>query len=965
MKQINWTKVLPHFVVLIIMLVISMIYFYPAFEYSLDTHDITMHKGMSKEIVDYREKYGDEPLWTNSMFGGMPADQISVQNDSNLMNLAYKVLSLGLPRPISTLWILFLGFYILLMCLKIDPWLALVGSIGFGFSTFFMWSMQAGHMSKVNAIGFMAPVIGSFIMLFRGNILKGFILLSFFMAMQLWASHPQITYYTLLVLLFLGVFFIVEFIIKKEFLDLVKRSILVIFAIGLGLMTSLPNLWGTYEYSKHTMRGEKYLTIPKPGTENDSIAKSKDGLDIDYILAWSYGTGETFTFVFPSLKGGGNNDVELKNLRTLFPSAAEKLTENMNNDLSSLSIDELFGQNGINLAEIPANEERGYYGQQGLTNGPVFIGVILCLLTLMGLIFSDGKLNWILFGTAVVTILMAAFQQTVLVLVLFVALAILSAINKRIIWVFLTVTMLAVMLSWGKNYLSFSKFFIDFIPMYSKFRAVTMILVIADLMIPLMGILFLAQVVAKRDLLKNGLMKLYIGCGAIALATILVWMNPTSIFNVPTELSGTGGMYQDYLTNAVSQDPQMKQQFLPQLNQYFTDYAENLHDFRVDIIKTDAIKAFIFILLIFSLLYLYANEKIGKPLVLVGFSVLVLFEMVSVDLKYLNSEKDEAGDFNYWVPKDKYLAPFEVLPGDLEIFNLEVAENPWLADSLKLALSEANSKSDQTLDVKGQNELKFEVLNRCTNFRVANFQGLTSESRTSYFYKSIGGYHGAKLRRIQDIFDFSSELDMEQIINMMNVKYLLQYQNNNQGEFIAMNYTPNPNALGSAWIVDNVKFVDSGNDELMSMKNGVGFNPAVEVIVNKEFEGVVKNGTGKSPASRIEQISYKPNELIYHFSSDKDEIVVFSEIYYPNGWTAKIDNTPIEIFRANYLLRGLSVPAGEHTITFEYSSKPYAVGGIVSLISSLLILIGLGLIGFLAYKKDKRILTGNDSVLEL
>lgn len=966
MKKINWTKVLPHVIVLALLLIISVIYFYPAFNNSLDTHDISMHKGMSKEIMDFRAKEGTEPLWTNSMFGGMPADQISISYDSNLMHYVYKIITLGLPRPVSTLWMLLLGFYILLMCLKIDPWVAFIGAVGFGFSTFFMWSMQAGHMSKVNAISFMAPVIGSFILLFRGNALKGGVLFSFFLAMQLWAGHPQITYYTFLILLFIGLYFVGELVFRKQFSSLVKRFIIGGVALLLGVSTSLPSLWGTYEYSKHTIRGEKFLTLPKPNAgELENTVDQRDGLDTDYILAWSYGTGETFTFIFPSLKGGGNNDPRLKNLKTLFPSAAEGLTENMSTDLSSLQIDEILLQNGINLAELPSNEERGYYGQQGLTNGPVFVGMILCLLTLLALVFSDGKLNWVLFGATLLTIILAYLQMTSLVLLMFVALIILSIVNKRLIWALLTVTMLAVMLAWGKNYLSFSKFFIESFPMYSKFRAVTMIMVISDLLIPLMGVLFLSQAIKNRALLAGeNLMKLYIGCGVIGLGTLVVWLNPELIFNVPTELSGTGGMYYDYLKEGLSESPQLKP-FIPELNQYFIDYAENLHDFRVGIIKTDAIKAFAFVLVVFGLLFFYAKEKIQKPVVLVGFSLIVLIEMISVDLKYLNSEKDEAGDFNYWVPKDKEKAPFSVLPGDLEIYNLEVSEHPWIADSVKAELLSINNSSDQILDGEAQNMLKFSVLNRLTNFRVANFQGLTSESRTSFFYKSLGGYHGAKLRRIQDIFDFSSELDMPKIINMMNVKYMVQYKNDNNNEIVGMNYSPNPDALGNAWIVNKIKWVNTADDELMSMKSGGDFDPANEAIVDQTFAGIIGDNVSKSEDASIALTSYQPNKLVYNFNSSSDEVAIFSEIYYPHGWTATIDGEPAEIFRANYLLRGLSIPQGEHTIIFEYKTKSFAVGSTIAFIGSALILLLLIVLGYLVYKNHKMVAEEEEFVLEL
>ena len=212
------SKALQHLIISVILLVVSMVYFSPALSgNSLETHDLKMHKGMSKEIVDYRKDFGNEPLWTNAMFGGMPADQISVKYDSNLMSYVYNAYTFWLPRPVSYLWTILIGFYILLMCLKVDPWVGLVGALAFGFSSFFMISLQAGHMSKVNAIGFMAPVIGGFIMLFRGYLIKGGILSVMFLSLQLWAGHPQITYYTLFIVGIVGLYYLSNMILEKQY----------------------------------------------------------------------------------------------------------------------------------------------------------------------------------------------------------------------------------------------------------------------------------------------------------------------------------------------------------------------------------------------------------------------------------------------------------------------------------------------------------------------------------------------------------------------------------------------------------------------------------------------------------------------------------------------------------------------------------------------------------------------------
>lgn len=949
--QITKEKTLPHIIVLGILLLISIIYFYPALQgNALETHDLKQYKGMSKEIVDFRAEYGEEPLWTNAMFGGMPTDQIGVQYNSNLVSYLYKAITLLLPRPISMLWMMFLGFYILLMCLKVDPWLALIGSIGFGFSSFFLVSLQAGHMSKVNAISFMAPTIAGFIMLFRGELLKGGIIAALFLSLQLWCNHPQITYYTFFIIGFIALYFFSKLAFNKKWIDLGKIGGISVLVVVFGMLTSLPSLWGTYEYGKETIRGKSELTIKSPvqiqkeafeKTDSTKKSKAKDGLENDYILAWSYGTGETFTFMFPSLKGGGNNDPELKNLKTLYPSNAEKLTEKMQDELQSLSIDEFLSQAGLNLAELPANVERGYYGQQRLTNGPVFIGVIFCFLSLLALVFSDGKLNWPLFGISVMVVVFALLQMTLVVFIGLLALIVMAIINKRLIWFLTTVMMLTIFLAWGKNYLEFSEFFIQNFPLYNKFRSVTMILVVSELIIPLLGILFLYHLFKNKEKVKENIKLLYIGTGVIAFFVLVVLISPTSIFHVPTGPTDAGLGYENYINQMLTQN-NVPQQLLLENQVYFEAYAKNMHEFRVSIIRTDALKALFFITAIFLLIFGFLKEKIQKPVFVAVLSLLVLIEMVPVGLDYLNNSKNDNGEFNYWTDIESELVPYNVYQEDIAILQNEINEKPWLQDSINARIKKLNELADMPLNNIEQNFAKMSILNKLTSFRVANYKALTSETRTSYFYKSLGGYHGAKLMSIQETFDFSSKIGLQTIFDMMNVKYIVDYdvQDPQTGTIKKMVFQQNPSVLGSAWIVDEVKWVASADEEMTSMFDENSFSPATTAIIDKRFEALI--GTGyqpKSANSSIEMKQYRPNELIYEFNSDANQIVVFSEIYYKNGWQAYINDEPVDHFRTNYLLRGLHVPAGNHTIKFQYKRKSFDVGSPISLITSLILVL--------------------------
>ena len=972
--RIDKKALIPHLVSSLILMAISVVYFYPALQgYSLDSHDTKQHKGMSKEVVDFRSEFGSEPLWTNSMFGGMPADQISVRYDSNLVSYIYDVYTFGIPRPISYLWTLFIGFYILLLCLKVDPWISLVASIAFGFSSFFMISLQAGHMSKVNALGFMAPTIGSFVLLFRGKLLQGGILAVMFLSLELWAGHPQIVYYTFFIIMFVGIYFIYQYILKKEWRMLGKVIGISSLVVLLGIGSSLASLWSTFEYGRETIRGKSDLTLETPvkmyikqmENPDSPISKyreAKNGLDEDYILAWSYGTGETFTFMFPNLKGGGNNyePYNTKTLSTLYPSEFEEFQNNVNEKLATTNIDEYF--NNINyenqqyifpqLNTLP-EQERGYFGQQGLTNGPVFIGIILCFLSFLALIISDGKYNYILLGVSVLCIILAYAQLTGFLLIGLLGLIVLSILNNRLVWHLFTILIITVFLSWGKNFIGFSEFFINYFPLYNKFRSVTMILVVAELIIPLIAGLFLYNVVKNREKLKENIKVLYIGAGVFGFLTLIVAISPSVFFEIPNEVAQAESVANTLKSNKLDN-------VILQSDEFFNFYGEELYNLRESVIKKDAWKGLFFIAAIFGLIFLYINQKIEKVMMLTLTGILLLVEMVPVAVTYLNNEKDESGDFIYWAENSDELQPYEPNNGDLEILTLETQAKPELNTLISNKLTEVKNSSDEILTLTDQNIVKLSVLNANTNYRVFSrlrTDGLTSSTRTSYFHKSLGGYHGAKLMRYQELVDFHIEPRVtganELVLDMLNTKYIIGEFQGPDGKPI-ISSVERESALGAAWIVSGVTYLDSANQEMEALSVEKGFDPANVAILNSEFKDVIGDVSPKDPTSSIVLDDYKPNKLMYTFNSSKEEFVVFSEIYYQNGWQAYIDDVPVDHVRVNYLLRGLKVPQGSHKITFEFSRKSYSTGSLISLISSLIV-IGLILyLLFLTFFKEPR-----------
>jgi len=373
MKNINFRQFIPHIAAIAIFLIITMAYFSPVLEGKRLQQSDNMHwKGMSKEITDYRAATGKEALWTNSMFGGMPAYQISVEYKGNLLRFVDSVLKLGLPHPAGLVFLYFIGFFILLLVLKVDPWLAIAGSIGFAFSSYFFIILDAGHNSKAHAIGYIAPVIAGIIMAYRGKLLSGSLYTALFLSLELRANHLQITYYLLILVVLLGIFYLADAIRNKTIPVFLKATGLLAIAAILAVATNISNLWATWEYGKETIRGKTELTSEK---ENRT-----SGLDKDYATQWSYGTGESFSLLIPNIKGGasdylGNNEKAMEKADPMYH-------------------DYVAGQNH-------------YWGDQPFTSGPVYAGAIIVFIFILGLFFVEGSLRWWLLSATILSIMLA------------------------------------------------------------------------------------------------------------------------------------------------------------------------------------------------------------------------------------------------------------------------------------------------------------------------------------------------------------------------------------------------------------------------------------------------------------------------------------------------------------------------------------------------------------------------------
>ncbi|MBS4057190.1 MAG: YfhO family protein [Bacteroidales bacterium] len=832
LSKLNWKDMMPYLTAIIVFIAITFAYFSPMLEGKrLNMHDINMYKGMSKELADYREHTGQEALWTNSMFGGMPAWQISVVYGGNLMRYVKQIVTLGMPFPANAVFMYFLGFYIMLLVMRVDPWLSMAGALAFGFSSYFFILIGAGHTSKAYAIGYMAPVIAGIILTYRGDYLKGGLLTAIALALEIEASHLQITYYLLLFVLVLGLFQLIDAIRFNKLAHFGKATAILVVAALMAVFTHSTNLYATWEYGKESMRG-------KPIIEKNAEDQT-GGLDRSYVTNWSYGVGETWSLLIPNAKGGatamlGKNNPALEH--------AEKPYRDF------------------------ISQQNAYWGDQPGTSGPVYAGAIMVFLFILGLFVVKGKYKWIILITAIFSIL----------------------------------------LSWGKNYMAFTNLFLDYFPGYDKFRAVSMILVIAELCIPLLALLAVNNWVKNQAQFNNNRKFLFIAYGLSGGIALIMYLSPGTFFSFFSQYE-------------LQQFSQMKLQNNADASQIDL-FLHQLELVRVGIFKADALRSFFFITLAAGLLYASGLNKIKAQWLTAALTVLVLIDMVPVANRYLN-------DSNF-TQKRKVEVPFQPTAANMEI----------------------QKDSDPS-------------------FRVLDLSTSTfNDATASYFHQSLGGYHGAKLQRYQDIITAYLQPEIGELISVMREQPTLSAINDKLSKLEVINMLNtryiifNPNSppihnfysFGNAWFVDKILWVDTPNEEIDALGNSDLMTTAV---VNKEFTKLLQDFTPvMDTMASIELVTYDPNHLVYETRARAANLAVFSEIWYSKGWKAYVDGVEQPLVRVNYLLRALVIPAGNHSVEMNFEPKVWSIGEKVSLASSLLLIllvIGMGVQYFLRLKAGK------------
>ena len=786
MEQIK--KLSPHLIVIILFVGISFAYFSPVMQGKMiDMPDIKHWKGMSKEVQDFRETTGEEALWTNSMFSGMPAYQISTKYKGNLIQYVAKTISLGIPRPANMLFLYLLGFYILLLSLKVDYRLAAVGAIAFAFSSYFFIIIQAGHMTKAHAIAYIPMVVAAVLYTYRGKLFLGGVLTALTVALQLYANHLQITYYLVLMLLIIGLVQFIKDLKANNLVDFAKRSAILFFAGLLASGTSLTRLSTTMEYGEASTRGKSELT-------NDLDNKTS-GLDKDYATSWSYGVAETFTLLIPNFHGGASQGSLTTDSETY---QAIKRAPNAKQLIKQLPL---------------------YWGTQPFTSGPTYAGAIVIFLFVLGLFFVKSEMRtWLILAT-----------------------------------------ILSIMLAWGKNFMGLTELFLDYFPGYNKFRAVSMILIMAEFTIPLLGFVALNKFIKSDKSEKEKKKPLQLAFYIVGGLTLLFALMPSMFF----DFVGV-------------QDASLEKNGWP---------IDALQSDRAGLLSADAWRSFIFIALTFATLWMYLKNKLQSKYVILIVGVLILADMWTVNKRYLNDD--------HFVRKSKVETPYQPTQADNQILN-----------------------------------------DKDPNFRVYNQSVSTfNDASTSYFHKSIGGYHGAKLKRYQELIENHIAKGNMAVLNMLNTKYFITPKGQAQ---------QNPGTMGNAWFINEINTVANADAEITALN---GFNPANTAIVDVRFSEQmidVLDNVGTS----ITLTEYKPNYLKYNSTSLKNGIAIFSEIYYDKGWNAYVDGELKPHFRANYVLRGMQIPAGKHVVEFKFEPSTYKTGETISLASSVILLLLLAFVSF-------------------
>lgn len=839
-EKFNWKPALPHLIAILAAFLLIAIYFSPVMKgMQLKTNDVEMARGMQSEINHYKAEKGEIILWTNSMFGGMPAYQIWMKYPNNVLTYVMAKLQMRFfPMPLGNFFLYFIGFYIFLVIMKVRPEFAFIGGIAYAFTSYNLINIEAGHITKGLAMAFAPVVLAGLQLILNKKYLVGLFLSALALGLEIRANHLQITYY-LFVLIF--VLLIVEGIIaikEKKLPDFVKAGAYMLAALIIAASINVTSFLVNRDYLSYSTRGTEDNV--KENVANNTNTADKKGLDFDYAMAWSYGVGESFTLIVPNFRGGGSG-------------ASLTSNEKIQGIYKNIVAQETQKGTSRKDAEKSATMQISgllYWGALGSTSGPIYIGVILFFLFLLGMFLVKEHIKW---------------------------------------WI-LASSLLALFLSWGSHFEVLAKLFYNYFPLYNKFRVPMTWLLMLSITVTFMGALVIDKIWKKeytREELQKALKYSLFGLGGLLLVFALFGR---ALFSFESE-------HDSALQSVIDV-------FIDERKRMFT---------------ADVFRSLILVLLVGGLVYLAVLEKIKFRLFAGLLLILVLIDYWGVDFRYFNKD-----DFQRKRRGTKTL----------------VQERPV------------------DRGINADPDPYYRVLDLTVN--------VWNDASVANYHKIIGGYHAAKMRRYQTMIEkhFNNELqalyqklskgemltpDLTPCLNMMNTKYFIVSPQQNGA-------IQNHYAAGNVWFAKNINFVENANAEIENMSK---VNPVETVTINKHdkfYKG--QFGSEKlqnDPGAAISLTSYHPEHMVYQSNASTKQLAVFSDIFYDKGWKAYIDNEEVAYFRANYILRALEVPAGEHKIEFIFDPDSYKKGERISLAGSSALVILLLLSLFYSFKPRNKV----------
>jgi hypothetical protein len=865
MKNFNFKKLIPHLIAVAIFLLVAVIFCKPSLESGvvLKQSDISGWEGMSHQSMVHKEQTGHYPLWVTSMFSGMPAYQIAIEGTWSPLGMIDKAFQLWLPKPMNFFFLACICFYFLCICLRARPWVGILGALAFAYCSFSPIIITAGHDTQMFALAYCPALIGAAVLIFNKKYWLGFSLAALFTALQIGQGHQQISFYLFLILAVMSASYIIYAVKEGAVASVAKALGLLVVAGLIGVAVNAITLFPAYDYAKASKRGGQLVMSPAE-QKGEKVENGKTtGLSIDYAFQWSYGRAETMSLMFPGVKGYGLHYAVRDGEGYMFPQLKEdsKVVSYMAEQFPQAPSDQIAQQMSQSL----------YWGEQPFTNGPVYLGAVICFLFILGMFYLDNKHKW---------------------------------------WI-LAASILGILLALGHNLSGFNSFMFNHFPLYNKFRVPTMALVIPQILFPIIAVLTLNKLWDNND--PQGWKKFKLGMLGTAAVFVLAFgyysstdfgnenKQRTAAFNEMISSPGAdmqkkyndlNEKYEPQKDNQVYENWIMNLKQSPDAQKVAREILSALRKDRASLFLKDIMFSLLFVLLAAAAIALYLKNKIKAGIMTAIVSIVAMIDLFYFDVKYLN-EKSFDSKYTY-----------------------EASEFPMTeADRVILADKDPN----------------FRVFNESVG---SPFE----ESKTSYYHKSIGGYHAAKM----GIYDDLSKYQMGRnpnvaVLNMLNAKWIISPEG--EGVKAQRNYA----ALGNAWFIKGIDFVKGPVAEMQGLDN---LNTKDSAVVDEEFKNIATGFVPADSTATIAMTSFDNDDITYESNSSASNAAVFSEIYYKD-WKAYIDGKPAPYFKANYVLRAMVIPAGKHKIEFKYEPKIFFVSKEISTIASwllvALLLIAIGL----------------------